>query len=66
LVRAEVKRLRDAAKIEYVGDFQKLAMQTNAAGPATKPSTSAPSADAGGSAPDAKPADPMSKGVKGL
>jgi EpsD family peptidyl-prolyl cis-trans isomerase len=66
LVRAEVKRLRGSAKIEYVGDFQKLAMQTDAAASAGNPSTSAASADAAGASPGAKPADSMSKGVKGL
>ncbi len=60
LVRAEVKRLRDAAKIEYVGEFQKIAMQTDASGSPAKPTTPAdPSAAA-------KPADSTSKGVKGL
>jgi hypothetical protein len=61
-VHAEIKRLRDSAKIVYVGDFQKLAMQTDAAGSAAKPAAAPASAD--GAA--AKPADPMSKGVKGL
>jgi EpsD family peptidyl-prolyl cis-trans isomerase len=59
LVRAEVKRLRDSAKIEYVGEFQKIAMQTDASGSPAKPTPADPS-------PAAKPADSMSKGVKGL
>jgi EpsD family peptidyl-prolyl cis-trans isomerase len=66
LVRAEVKRLRDAARIEYVGEFQKLAMQVDPAGSVAKSAASEAPAQATGSASSAKPADPMSKGVKGL
>jgi EpsD family peptidyl-prolyl cis-trans isomerase len=60
MLRTEVKRLRGTAKIEYVGEFQKLALQTDAGASAPKP---APSADAASTA--AKP-DSMSKGLKGL
>ena len=61
LLRAEVKRLRESAKIEYVGEFQKLALQTDPTGSTAKSSPpEAPTAAA------SKPADPMSKGLKGL
>jgi EpsD family peptidyl-prolyl cis-trans isomerase len=66
LVRAEVKRLRDAAKIEYVGDFQKLALQTEAGSPAGPANAAAGSATATPAAAGAKPADPVSNGLKGL
>ena len=67
LLRAEVKRLREAAKIEYLGDFQKLAMQTDigkAVGAASS-ATAGTSAEARGAS-TAKPADPVSSGLKGL
>jgi len=66
LVRAEVSRLRGSAKIEYVGDFQKLAMQTNVAGSVAKPEASTGSDDSQASSPGTKPADPLAKGLKGL
>ena len=66
LVRAEVKRLRDAAKIVYVGDFQKLAMQTAVAGPAGKPAPSAAPAETKAVPSGEKAADPLAKGLKGL
>lgn len=65
LVRAEVKRLRDAAKIQYVGEFQKLALQTD---PPASGKAPADSAAALGASTDAasKSSDTMAKGLKGL
>jgi hypothetical protein len=61
LVQAEVKRLRDAAKIQYVGEFQKLAMQTEPAPEKTPVAAGAATADAA-----SKSSDAIAKGLKGL
>ncbi len=58
LIRTEIKRLRDAAKIEYVGDFQKLAMQTSAPPAAAVPAAASPDGVKAGEA--------VAKGIKGL
>ena len=63
LVRAEVKRLRDAAKIEYVGDFGKLALQTDAG---SRASGVLPASGKAADASPAKSTDPVSNGLKGL
>lgn len=70
LLHDEVKRLRSDAKIEYVGEFQKLAMQPGAA-PAAGTSTAAAAGVAAAPAAAAVPAaaaasDSTSKGIKGL
>jgi EpsD family peptidyl-prolyl cis-trans isomerase len=66
LLRAEVKRLRDAAKIEYVGDFQKLAMQSDVGTAAGAAKPAAGNSAEGHSASTAKQADSVSNGLKGL
>ncbi|MEO8152705.1 MAG: EpsD family peptidyl-prolyl cis-trans isomerase [Rhizobacter sp.] len=59
LARAEVKRLRDSAKIEYVGEFVKLAQLTPTSTPTAAAPMPAPAAAASGST-------AVSTGVAGL
>ena len=56
LARAEIKRLRDGASIEFVGDFTKLSQAAAAAPGAAPAAAAAPSADA----------KALEKGVSGL
>jgi len=64
LARDEVKRLRDTAKIEYVGDFVRISQLSSAPAAASGAAASAPAAvlPADGSAPASGP----DKGVAGL
>ena len=57
---AEMKRLRSAAKVEYVGEFGKL-QKVGAVSPSVDPATPAPATPAG-----AKAEDPSAAGLKGL
>jgi EpsD family peptidyl-prolyl cis-trans isomerase len=73
LARNEVKRLRDSAKIEYVGDFAKLAeLKLPAAGDATTPAVPAKAEQSKAAEPSAAPvvanggAAAVDKGVAGL
>ena len=69
LVRAEVKRLRDGAKIQYVGEFQKLAMQTDAGkgqAAAASDASAAPVGTAAAAESGNKSSDAIAKGLKGL
>lgn len=60
LVAEEMKKLKDAAKIEYVGDFAKLAEAPAAAQPAPAPAAEAPKETANPAA------GAIEKGVAGL
>lgn len=60
LVAEEMKKLKDAAKIEYVGDFAKLAEAPAAAQPAPTPAAEAPKETANPAA------GAIEKGVAGL
>jgi EpsD family peptidyl-prolyl cis-trans isomerase len=63
----EMKRLRAAAKIEYVGEFAKLEQSSASSAPPSADSASKPDASASGAEqPTASHQDVMTKGVKAL
>jgi EpsD family peptidyl-prolyl cis-trans isomerase len=65
LARSELKRLREGAKIEYVGDFEKLAKLTVPTVPVAA-SGVVPTAATTAAAPAAPAASSLDKGVTGL
>jgi hypothetical protein len=65
LAASEVKRLHDAAKLEYVGDYAKYAANAAAAPAASVPTAAAPTAAAPTTAPKPNVSE-TDKGIAGL